>query len=113
MASLFQPFSVVKTTQEAALDSNLFVQMTSAFKHHAQSTLMPGDAGGFDVDDFVSKLVTYMGGNLGGRQRESPELDEEDEEDTNVGPLHWEKVGRLALAKSRRVPVMDFMCAIV
>lgn len=66
----------------------------------------------FDVDDFVAKLVTYMGGRR-------PNVLEGDDTDANSEfmeleedgmPLQWDKIGRKALAKSRRVPVMDFMC---
>ena len=80
----------------------------------AKAKAMKNDASGFDMDDFVSKLVTYMGGRKGGIQKhreESEEIDEEDEDDDDDddSPLDWEKVGRLTLAKSHRVPVIDFM----
>lgn len=58
----------------------------------------------FDMDDFVSKLISYMGG----RQR----FEDEEGEDMEVaedGALDWDKIGRKALAKSRRVPVTGFM----
>ena len=61
---------------------------------------MKSSAGAFDTDDFVSKLITFMGG------RKNAEVNDED------APLDWEKVGRKALAKSRRVPAMDFMWAL-
>lgn len=58
----------------------------------------------FDMDDFVTKLIGYMGG----RQR----FEDEDEDEMEVvedGVLDWDKIGRKALAKSRRVPVTGFM----
>lgn len=58
----------------------------------------------FDMDDFVSKLITYMGG----RQR----FEDEDGDEMEVvedGALDWDKIGRKALAKSKRVPVTGFM----
>ena len=58
----------------------------------------------FDMDDFVSKLVTFMGG------RQRFEDDDGDEmEVVEEGALDWDKIGRKALAKSRRVPVTGFM----
>lgn len=64
---------------------------------------------GFDIDDFVAKLVTFMGGRAGGAgqglQSEDGETDELDEDRS----LDWDLIGRKALAKSRRVPAMDFM----
>lgn len=72
---------------------------------------MKHSAGGFDSDDFLFKLVTYMGGRssdlaAGGR------ADDHDEDDED-GVLNWEKIGYLALQKSKRVVSMDFMYVIV
>lgn len=71
---------------------------------------MKSGSGAFDIDDFVSRLVIYMGG------RKTLNLDNDDDssydddaEDDGI-PLDWEKVGRKVLGKSHRVPVMDFMC---
>lgn len=66
---------------------------------------MKSGSGAFDVDDFVSKLVKFMGGIK--RLEEPSEESDTDETDIN---LDWEKIGRKALAKSRRVAVMGFMC---
>ena len=71
---------------------------------------MRSDIGGFDIDDFVAKLITFMGGR---RQAQIPEQDSdgfEIEEEGNA-PLEWDSIGRKALAKSRRVPAMEFMYA--
>ena len=70
---------------------------------------MKSGSGAFDVDDFVARLITYMGG----RKPVSPARDgDEDESEYDAGgaPLDWERIARRALAKSRRVPAMDFMC---
>lgn len=58
----------------------------------------------FDMDDFVSKLITFMGG----RQRFEDE-EGDDMEVVEEGTLDWDRIGRKALAKSRRVPVTGFM----
>jgi len=55
-----------------------------------------GDAG-FNVDEYVQKLVTYMGGRGNSRAR-----DEEEH-------LNWYKLGRVAMGICRRPPTMDFM----
>lgn len=68
---------------------------------------MKSGAGAFDVDDFVARLATFMGGRKG-----VPNLDDSDsdaEEDFSNELLDWGRIGRRALAKSHRVPVMDFM----
>ena len=66
---------------------------------------MKSGTGAFDVDDFVSKLITFMGGR---KTLEDQLPDDSDAEDGDA-PLDWERIGRKALAKSRRVPVLDFM----
>ena len=86
--------------------------------HAAKARAMKAGAGAFDIDDFVSKLITFMGGRRGGAgagkdraaDGEEDDEDEDEEEDDDDEPLDWERIGRRALAKSRRVPVMDFMC---
>jgi non-structural maintenance of chromosomes element 4 len=69
---------------------------------------MKSGQGAFDIDDFVSKLITFMGGRKPLDERLPDESDVEEVDDGDA-PLDWEKIGRKALAKSRRVPVMDFM----
>lgn len=93
--------------------------------HAAKARAMKAGAGAFDIDDFVSKLITFMGGRRAGGaggpkdrpaqdEEASVDVDEDDEEDEEDDePLNWERIGRKALAKSRRVPVMDFMCVAV
>jgi hypothetical protein len=71
---------------------------------------MKSGQGGFDVDDFVSKLITFMGGRKPLDENLPDESDVEEVDDGDA-PLDWDKIGRKALAKSRRVPVMDFMQA--
>jgi len=96
--------------------------------HAAKARAMKAGAGAFDIDDFVSKLITFMGGRRagGGGGGDHPpgqsggggnmmavdvdeDDDEEDDDDDDDEPLDWERIGRKALAKSRRVPIMDFM----
>ncbi len=71
---------------------------------------MKSGSGEFDVDDFVARLITYMGG----RKPLAPigDIDEEvvaSEHDAAGAPLDWERIARRALANSKRVPIMDFM----
>ncbi|EIN11513.1 hypothetical protein PUNSTDRAFT_62925 [Punctularia strigosozonata HHB-11173 SS5] len=98
-------FEKGKAPQEATLDSMLLVRMSNMGAHKARA--MKSSAGAFDVDDFVAKLVSFMGGK---RQLLRAADGEDDAEiETDDVPLEWEKIGRRALAKSRRVPVIDFM----
>ena len=95
--------------------------------HAAKARAMKAGAGAFDIDDFVSKLITFMGGRRGGggsgggggtkdRAEDADydeDVDDEEEDEEDDEPLNWERIGRKALAKSRRIPVMDFMCVII
>lgn len=95
--------AAVKGPQEATLDSHFLLVASTLGAQKARA--MKSGSGVFDVDDFVSKLVTFMGGTKSLEDRAGNESDAEDDEPT----LDWEKIGRKALAKSRRVPVMSFM----
>ena len=68
---------------------------------------MRSGTGSFDIDDFVSQLLSFMRDVPPGDVIEGAE--EEYEADDHNPPLRWDKIGRKALAKSHRVPVMDFM----
>ncbi|KAA1472846.1 hypothetical protein DENSPDRAFT_839229 [Dentipellis sp. KUC8613] len=97
-------FRKVQAPQEATLDSN-FLLSTSGIAA-AKARAMKSGSGAFDVDDFISKLITFMGGRRGTETLS----DDSDPEDGDIDvPLDWEKIGRKALAKSRRIPAMDFM----
>jgi hypothetical protein len=110
----------VSAPQEATLDSAFLV--TASNMHAAKARAMKAGAGAFDIDDFVSKLITFMGGRRGGAGagggggKDRPadggsaySLEDDDDDDDDDEPLDWERIGRKALAKSRRVPVIDFM----
>lgn len=69
---------------------------------------MKSGQGAFDIEEFVSKLITFMGGRKI-LDDDLPDDSDGDDVDDGDAPLDWDKIGRKALAKSRRVPVMDFM----
>jgi len=123
-------FDQVSAPQEATLDSAFL--LTASNMHAAKARAMKSGAGAFDIDDFVSKLITFMGGRRGGGggggggrgdrpsqadadydEDEDASEEDDDDDDESDEPLDWERIGRKALAKSRRIPVMDFMCAII
>jgi hypothetical protein len=100
----------VKAPQEATLDSQVLLKASTLGAQKARA--MRSATGAFDLDDFVAKLITFMGGR---NPLEDRVLDDSDDSDAEVDeleyPLDWEKIGRRALAKSRRVPTIDFMYA--
>jgi hypothetical protein len=96
----------VKGPQEATLDSHFLLMASSMGAQKARA--MKSGSGAFDLDEFVSKLITFMGGR---KPLEEHPADGSDMEDGDDGEafLNWDKIGRKALAKSRRVPAMGFM----
>jgi len=99
-------FARVKGTSEATLDSAFLLAATQMGAVKARA--MKSGGGAFDVDDFLTRLVTFMGGRKGAALADDSDSDVEDD-DLDGAPLDWERIGRRALAKSRRIPVMDFM----
>ena len=98
---------IVKGTGEATLDSELLVKASVQSAMLARA--MKSGSGAFDVDDYVAKLVIFMGGRHDvERVAESDEEDEYDDEGDGA-QLNWERIGWKAMGKSHRVPVMDFM----
>ncbi|KAG1752939.1 Nse4 C-terminal-domain-containing protein [Suillus lakei] len=86
-------FQKVKNPTEATLDSTVLRNVSSISAQKARAMKLGSAA--FDIDDFVSKLAIFMGGRH--------ELADDASELDDI------EVGRRALAKSRRVPVMGFM----
>lgn len=107
------PTLAVKTPAEAILDSRALMAVSDAGALKARQ--MKLDANAFDTDDFLAKLVLFMGGRVGaggnngkGRAQATQEDDDEDEDDD--GGLKWDRVGRVLAGHSRRPPTMDLMC---
>ncbi|CAG8776236.1 29609_t:CDS:2, partial [Racocetra persica] len=84
----------VKNTHEATLDSRLLVLTSDLGVQKARRMKLDNNA--FDVDAYISKLITFMGG----RQVD----DDNDEPD-----LNWSAVGELASHHTLRVPTMEFI----
>jgi len=97
---------IVKGPQEATLDSHLLLMASNMGAQKARA--MKSGSGAFDVDDFVSKLLQFMGGQKSLEDSLPDDSDGEDLED-NLSPLNWERIGRKAMAKSRRAPALNFM----
>lgn len=115
-------FNGIKQTNDATLDSRLLVNVSDlAYRKTAQLVL--GDTStGIDVDEFLSKCITYMrnGGPVEGeergtqnRRRQTQNRNDEDSEsdDDPIGePLDWELLGRHACVPyNARPPVPSFL----
>ncbi|CAE6461321.1 unnamed protein product [Rhizoctonia solani] len=96
-------FSRVKGPSEAILDSHLMLNFATLTTQKAKS--LKHDVGGFDDQDFVAQLVTFLGG-----RRADVQPEQDDEEDLD-GPqwLAWGKLTSKVMARSRAAPAMDFM----
>ncbi|EJD03215.1 uncharacterized protein FOMMEDRAFT_140916 [Fomitiporia mediterranea MF3/22] len=104
-------FSKVKGPQEATLDSSFLV--TAATLGNAKARSMRAGAGGFEIDDLVARLFTFMGGHRPGEERITEDGENVDPDVEGDRPLDWSAVGRKAMAKSRRVPAQDFMLGLL
>lgn len=114
-------FKKVKQTNDATLDSRLLVNVSDlAYKKTA--ALVLGDTStGVDVDEFLSKCITYMrnGGPVSRdenptsssrRPRTNAEDSDEEDEDMIGEALDWEFLGRHAcFPYNSRPPVPSFL----
>ncbi|KAF7315554.1 Non-structural maintenance of chromosomes element 4 [Mycena indigotica] len=91
----------VKGPQEATLDSAFLLMSSNVAAQKARQ--MKSATGAFDIDDFVARLSAFMGA--------MKDVDEDGDEEAYVDDnfLEWDRIGRKALAKSRRVPALGFM----
>ncbi|KAI1738174.1 Nse4 C-terminal-domain-containing protein [Xylaria scruposa] len=113
----------VKQTGEAIIDSKLLVAAADASYRRAARLANGNVAQGIDVDEFVSKCITYM--RLGGgiAEDDAPELtstqqqrrqtvrgNPEDSDDDEIGDegdmMNWEHLGRFACLPSIRRPAV-------
>lgn len=89
----------VRAPQEAILDSRLLT--TVSHLSAAKAKDLKHDSGGFDTEDFISKLVSFLGGNRMDNQGE-------DDDDAEV-ELNWEKLGWNAMEKAHKGVGLDLM----
>ncbi|KAI9779946.1 MAG: nuclear protein [Geoglossum umbratile] len=116
-----QYFSSVRQTSDATLDSRLLVTTADlSYKKTVQLTL--GDtAQGVDVDEFVSKCISFMrrgdqeAGNVQRRRQridiDDPDDDEgeEEQEGDDGDALDWAHLGKEAFKHNLRPPVPGFL----
>lgn len=90
--------TAVKQTYEATLDSHLLV--LSADINQEKARKMRVEHGLFDVDAYIARLVTVMGGRDGQQQESSQDSPQR---------LDWTRMGQMAAGYMRRAPAVDFM----
>lgn len=93
----------MQAPQEAILDSRLLVAVSNLGAAKARELKQAG--GGFDTDDFIIKLVSFIGGN---KTLSAPE-GEDIEDEENIIELDWEKLGDGQFASRRRGIGLDVM----
>lgn len=87
-------FQKVKRPQEATLDSRLLVQTVDLASMRAKRLKLGNML--FDMDIYIGKIFSFMGGN------------EDCYQNGNTG-LDWMKIGRLAMSCNKRPPTISFM----
>jgi hypothetical protein len=73
---------------------------------------MKSGTGSFDVDQFIIKLRNFMNGGLKSETILAEDGVEDSEYVVETSKLDWDRIGRLALAKSRRAPALTFMSVV-
>ncbi|KAI1806942.1 hypothetical protein F4811DRAFT_85752 [Daldinia bambusicola] len=116
--------SGVKQTTEAVIDSKLLVSTADASYRKTVRLTAGGTAQGIDVDEFVSKCITYMRLGSGIAEDDAPELtatqqhrrrpgrgslgDDGDDDDDDIGDegdmFNWEHLGRFACLPNIKRP---------
>ncbi|KAJ3862071.1 Nse4 C-terminal-domain-containing protein [Lentinula novae-zelandiae] len=99
-------FGLFKDTPEAILDSDVVLTISS--KSAQLTRQLKFGSGVFDFDEYVSRLVTFMDGRRVELEFVEHIIDNEDDPEM-VEPLKWERIGKLALKKTRRIPAVGFM----
>ncbi|KAK0453786.1 Nse4 C-terminal-domain-containing protein [Armillaria borealis] len=101
-------FKKVRGPKEATLDSALLLLASNLGTQKARS-IKCGSVS-FDADELVTRIVTFMGSRRFEDvvDRDS-DFSEEEENPDATRALDWQRIGRKALAKSRRVPAPSFM----
>lgn len=109
-------FHDVKQTSDATADSSLMVKVAEIASKRAGNMALGNTAAGIDVDEFVSKCISYMrsapssmtGTQANGphrRQRQSQRDPDDSDDETNSGePMNWEWLGRNACIPSNARP---------
>jgi hypothetical protein len=93
---------IVKQPYEATLDSRLLV--LSADINHEKARRMRVEHGLFDVDEYISRLVTVMGGRQDLDTATTSTVPAE-----QLRRMDWTRIGRITTGYMTRVPACDFM----
>ncbi|KAL8279175.1 hypothetical protein RQP46_008431 [Phenoliferia psychrophenolica] len=99
----------VTAPAEAILDSRVLMAASDAGALKARQLKL--DANAFDTDEFLLKLVQFMGGRVGAKKAHIRADSEDGGPGGDDGELNarWTKVGRVLAKESRRVPALDHM----
>ncbi|KAL1305913.1 hypothetical protein AAFC00_004056 [Neodothiora populina] len=110
-------FGDVKQTSDATLDSRLMVNVSDLLSKKSARMLLGDTSTGLDVDEFVSKCITFMRPDTGHaastatqarRRRLSGDEDDDDQEHADY--LDWARFGaRACFASNSRPPVPAFL----
>ena len=110
----------VKQTSDATIDSRLLVN-AAELGYKKAVNLSSGDAAtGIDVDEFVSKCITYMRQGTDEPQSTAPrstqrsrfprsQADPDDSDEDQGDTLNWERLGRVAFRYNSRPAICGFL----
>lgn len=109
--------SDVKQTNEATIDARLLVSTIDLSYRKTMRMVQGNTSQGVDIDEFVSKCITYMrhGGGiaddnapaLSSTQRQRRRRGQDGDDDENDEMLNWSHLGRFACLQHNRRPALS------
>ena len=95
---------------EGVLDSKFLLNASEIGAQMARNLKIEA---GFETDDYLKRCLSLIGGEVRMMGRNSRRRDADDDDDEggerSVDGWEWEKLGRLAAKRTKRVPTMDFL----
>jgi predicted nucleic acid-binding protein len=101
--------AAVKGPAEGVLDSRFLLNAAEIGNQMARNLKIEG---GFEIEDYLARCATLLGGTIRAKNaRTAMQVDEDeiDDEDDEIERWDWVGLGRRAAKRTKRVPTIDFM----
>lgn len=100
-------FRSVKNTSDATIDSRLLVTAGDLSLKKTQQLVLGDASVGIDLDDFVSKCVSYMRRSPNSDVRSLRQDEDEDEDEDEGDALDWDYLGRTLCFPNNHRPALS------
>ena len=102
--------STVRAPTESVLDSRFLLNASEIGTQMARNLKIDT---GFEIDDYLKRVASLIGGTLQAASRNALLDDEEDEEGGGEEGWDWQALGRRAAKRTKRAPTLGFLCVLV